>query len=1843
MNENAENTVTTHIGDMGNKNKKEMENDGTSSLGVSNESGNEEVQKSTRGSVGPATVESSAGVNIRDRGYHIKPPVNIKCKEPAGGYFISKVTSEIKTVQSQQSSSFGKVMQLPSQPAPRITFDHNKSERVVPVNNGQISMIPQPCNRFILRPSILSFPSTTLPGYIPSPLNNTIKTYRNISESVQTNSLNAEPVRQTASSGEISGSNSSENIQQALLTTGVNCLPLNKEIINVSLPVKEACPRTMAVYQQDKTLSKVNEDKEQDSKISQQYYRDIRPSVSNIVSISLSLNNTQTENTIIATTSNESGEKVKKIIADELKNEQNETEKPAEGDRGIWQHDFLAGQLRTHEHKEPENSFSEAGIGEVQARIISDSVINIEIKNKKTPAKQKRSRKPKLPFSPSGNDLSEIINDFSENPQKIKGAKKRKRVEETLDKQYFGALHRTFAKKAKNLTSDFNNEMLGGTCSGNINENEQQIESHAVQSPFQDSDYKLKQKMFSNKSKTTPATEDLNSHHLLQKIDPNDPERKKSLAVFSKKHCIQEGETVPAYKLSFATSRDSAKRKQGKNPIEIVDPSSQEKTICKQLGASEVEANQILIEPVSQTPEKMFGEDINDKEGESSHDKPFMNDYQLNEGKKSFTANENLKGDDSELKQVNKSNKNKLSSQTNIVPAYLVPSNSPTVLLQRISGIKPTESVQVGQSLQPTDILGNRKIQTDIHVNKIDDLNKEISENPKIKTPSKLKQKTKNPDAISKKRLIAEGDTVPRVIVLPESSGKDNNNKQTQEHEQSKTTSRENHFRPFSSEINMKSVVEKPQEQDGVLHKNLLNNKHKEGTDKQSFVNKTNHNDDTARQPHLTKSSIHDNCLCEEQNNPTNGANAKEMHICQDSKFTQPIPVFYSDKGRLVPGPMPITAETYKYLLTRGSVVNTMLPTSNKVQECAGHPQKETGRIICSNVNTVKTVDTCTVNDPTGILTAISKNHGTVNKSCSFSSKGKTVADLLKERRSEQLKESTAKSNTETKSSASKFLNAESSSRSKETDASICFKSVRDKNKHIESLDNLKYCSSSSFDVEQGHSLERVSCTSVNPVNEHFYSNNLPMQPKFKQTAPADSPLLSLSDSEHQYSRPASPSIFPGRQSFGAMKSISLTENDARKELASSTFIPLKVILPSPKTQGINESETMKPPVRVQKVPGVDAQSPFPANSKPSDLYRLDSHCMTGKPTQANQSFAVRIGDKMYIIRPVVPVEHINTPTSESVQLSYMSTIPTAKPTPHSATPSCFKKRKSPASNSKATKAHQQLTHQKDMKKKLKKILKKNKTPFEELIQSLELEHTKGKKKRIRGTPARMISYSCTPSPVASLHNKINSKVAKREEAVISELHNVPEAENISESPDNSRLKQNLRVGKVSSKKATILQIFKVANKNSKFYMHTAKINFTTGATSTYHRWYQHSDYPCTLHLRNSDMIYQIDVESLRSGFYLVSEMDKNLFTRKFRDTATVAAVLSLYPPDINILPDQSLSIAVGKISESDYSEQPIPSESESDNINRNIDNIVRSILNFDTFKDIEHIEDMRYGSVKDVTMSPKCHSSRFYTPELFECFTDDRKSGIKTSATVKGGNSGNNLKPIHVKDGLEEMQEFEVSVSNKARELKIKQSELYQECSKLRDKIQIGKGLLFTPNLSRGLDSFDELGTEASQDDECSAELESISTDWQSIVHFKLPMKNSEKDTQEPTRDSDTAAETAIDLKQELQFELERNASQDDESSAEVKSDSTGSQSVVDIRLPEKSRGMKTKKPTNVSDIEVEFATDLEQVSQHETDRNLNCSVVKKRGRKVPRVVRPFAADTNSVGFRRRTRSFFP
>ena len=1589
--------------------------------------------------------------------------------EERGQHRTSNVTQNITAVQPKPSAEAGKVLISPNQlevangqqSIPGMLIPLNKETYRPPAALCNVMLRPEMpnqssliCNSIILGPAPQQSKNLMVqnpPNASKStPVYNIYQAARHVTVNSRQTTTEGEPIKQKGvittsskvrSSANVSTKNSIVFIQREITAPVVGFKPPSTEP-KVHLPVSEI----------DK--------KENTSK--PLYYRDIRKSATNMIFNDST--KTQESNSSTQSMHGQSNISEKESSISEITN-------PVKLEIS---EDKPAVSTKTESIEDVATSKEE---NEIDA---DNKTRNLKvILPKKTPTKAKRKRKPKLLFSPSGNDISEM-DDFDNELHETKKTKRRKGNKEGMGSQYYGALQRTVARKIKQQHSMNESDKCPEVLETNSRANGNKTLTYKLGAPNPDSDYKLKQKLVHNMSK---STENVKSHHLLKKIDPNDPDRKRSLAIFASQNRLLDQSRTTTYKLSVnvspsSTESTSTAQTESLNTIAI----NEEDIKCKSTKPDELKSSgkykrtqegekKDIALPMVNVEKPAYNDKLTDSKStwKEKGKQTFDNSMQL---QGSFDECTGSGGTKSDTFLCNRPSTNHYAKGTD----NLGPIKSPSVVLKRISGVTPNVPIHLNELLkkQNTESTVQEK-QSSVHEQMVSNLHK-----CEIKSTDKPRRQN------SKPREIIKGQ---EESVIERSSSSSS----------------------ICSVIDQRNQTKKEAKKNSLPEKDVFLQTSLSGASSLQ-------NDDTSR-TNIKVSSIYENevyrtlncenaknsqtSLCHSaswQNNAcysgkdkpvysdpdrkTNESNIKvstsEQMCCSSERDAQPIPVFISD--RLIPSPMPLTSETYNYLLSKGSPVKSLLPTPHTLQSFS-----EKRNITSSSCNdkqkyTFKTVKIITnkpnKSSPVVVPANVCGSHAiaTTHKT------NKTVAELLKEKRKESPPEKSPAGSITSKDEPHTYASyciPKSVVKETSTDNQVLKTDVKSIINPGSSTNTQKEISLKTFVAPSSFHKTTKVFNNGNSSNEHFPKKSTSL-----------SPLVSMYT--ENYSTPISPLVQPRRAASETMKLPCEEKGVITKDTLKSPCIPLKIVLPSPKKSGStgSNSPTIKLPITVQSVTNLPTPSThdLPLSNKDCGV-ETDKGCVNDNDSITNQSYAVRIGDKMYIIRPATPVNDMAVKNLETKQTRTLE--------PCTTSPIKQKGTKRGKSKTKKGIDHQPCLakkHKGDLKSKIKTIVKKDKSPLENLIESLGLTHIKDKKKKLKRKHQHKINYTSTSSPVPSTSGSLT--YIKQEPAT----PNLPDSVSMTASfrnNENVQIKLEPSSTQQVLQKATILQIFKLENMGCKFYMQTVKINFTKGPNSSYYRWFQHSDYPCTLHLKNYDTIYQIDVESLRSGFYLVSEMDKDILLTRPDEMFSMKAILSLYPPDISVLPERALAIVVGKISD-DFA-SPVRDESEKNSINENVDNIVRSMLKLDTFTGVENYDDKKYESVKDACMSPKHHSSQFYTPALFEMFTPDRRKGRIITAPAKNSISKGSVSSVSRNNKPPSPCEYVKNINSKAQELKLKQSELYDKCKELQDKIRnsnIHPDMLLAADVARDFDSLDEFYTDTSQEEEsesCTSEAESI------------------------------------------------------------------------------------------------------------------------------------------------------
>ncbi|KAH3837468.1 uncharacterized protein LOC127879552 isoform X2 [Dreissena polymorpha] len=247
---------------------------------------------------------------------------------------------------------------------------------------------------------------------------------------------------------------------------------------------------------------------------------------------------------------------------------------------------------------------------------------------------------------------------------------------------------------------------------------------------------------------------------------------------------------------------------------------------------------------------------------------------------------------------------------------------------------------------------------------------------------------------------------------------------------------------------------------------------------------------------------------------------------------------------------------------------------------------------------------------------------------------------------------------------------------------------------------------------------------------------------------------------------------------------------------------------------------------------------------------------------------------------------------------------------------------------------------------------------------------------------------------------------------------------------------------------ANIVQIFKHDSVPSSYHLASVKLTLSSGSCGEFRRWFDYSDYPCAIHMSDDGVIEHLEIESVRSGLYIVIDCIEGLPNRS---RCVVKAVLSVYPPHLAAIPSNTLAIVIGDIFESEAA-----SRDAMDSISKtmSMEEVIKTFLELQKSHFSPELLDRKYGSTTDRSQSPKYHSPLFYSKSMHGIFeqhilptpVSSRHSiaasdSCSSSVTVRAGSNLSHLKP----NG--DFTRF----SERAMALKIRQNELFASCQRLK------------------------------------------------------------------------------------------------------------------------------------------------------------------------------------------------
>ncbi|XP_060571260.1 uncharacterized protein LOC132729504 [Ruditapes philippinarum] len=264
------------------------------------------------------------------------------------------------------------------------------------------------------------------------------------------------------------------------------------------------------------------------------------------------------------------------------------------------------------------------------------------------------------------------------------------------------------------------------------------------------------------------------------------------------------------------------------------------------------------------------------------------------------------------------------------------------------------------------------------------------------------------------------------------------------------------------------------------------------------------------------------------------------------------------------------------------------------------------------------------------------------------------------------------------------------------------------------------------------------------------------------------------------------------------------------------------------------------------------------------------------------------------------------------------------------------------------------------------------------------------------------------------------------------------------QAPDRSRSRERKNnVCKSSTNTANVIQINKLEDETVSYSVQEINVQFRKEGASRDHSLSSNIGYPCRLKFSIDGVIEKIYVERLKKGFYLVKNTSGD--KTKLASRRKMYTYLVPYPPHIQTVPNDSMSIAIGEI---------YPEKQKSQNPFRNEDNDIQGLLERFLYplKEVTNFEfvDERYSSITDKSMSPRSSSPMFYSKEMKHAFDDLIEESMFASDYNLSRRSETNLTKFDLQT---------TRFSERAMALKIKQNELFESCKKLKSEHMVKVG----------------------------------------------------------------------------------------------------------------------------------------------------------------------------------------
>lgn len=411
---------------------------------------------------------------------------------------------------------------------------------------------------------------------------------------------------------------------------------------------------------------------------------------------------------------------------------------------------------------------------------------------------------------------------------------------------------------------------------------------------------------------------------------------------------------------------------------------------------------------------------------------------------------------------------------------------------------------------------------------------------------------------------------------------------------------------------------------------------------------------------------------------------------------------------------------------------------------------------------------------------------------------------------------------------------------------------------------------------------------------------------------------------------------------------------------------------------------------------------------------KLENRQVIPSDSYTNKKMHIKIGEGTMIVR--------NRPRSD---VRNRKTLPAPKPKHKIADD--YKRRKRRLSMSrKMIKANQRC-----LQAKLKKLLVKSEDSLHRLAQTLDL------------VPLDLLKQA-----LSEYSTEIESKFQNKSKAQYdAKLMHIAGTNNDCLDTSNDMTEEHKREICVipSADIANIIQIFRDVDGNFSYDKHHIQIKYRHyGMPAADHN--TQSEFPCRIKFDENGKLQKISIETLRRGIYLINR--RGLDPDVVRNTRVFNLTLVVYPPHAAVLPNGSISIAVGDIFSSAESDSY---QCDLTCLNDLQEELQQFLWPF-TMDNVDELIDRRYGSVTERSLSPRCCSPMFYTRAM-ECAFDRSANVVVSDSSSEDLTAEKNTLLKRPDNSVSGSDCQTIRFSERAMALKVKQNELFETCRKFKSQ----------------------------------------------------------------------------------------------------------------------------------------------------------------------------------------------